>query len=122
MTTIIDARTARAQRHPEKQKREDTPVLRKPDWIRVRAPAGGVFAETRKLVKDNNLVTVCEEAGCPNIGECWSQKHATFMIMGDTCTRACSFCNVKTACRPRWTPTSRAASLKPPPPWASSMW
>jgi len=96
MTTIIDARTARALRHPEKQKRPDTPVLRKPDWIRVRAPAGGVFAETRNVVKENNLVTVCEEAGCPNIGECWSQKHATFMIMGDTCTRACSFCNVKT--------------------------
>ena len=96
MTTLIDAKAARAARHPEKQKREDTPVLRKPDWIRVRAPAGGVFSETKKVVKDNNLVTVCEEAGCPNIGECWSQKHATFMIMGDTCTRACSFCNVKT--------------------------
>ena len=96
MTTLIDARAARAARHPEKQKREDTPVLRKPDWIRVKAPAGGVFSETRKVVKDNNLVTVCEEAGCPNIGECWSQKHATFMILGETCTRACSFCNVKT--------------------------
>lgn len=96
MTTLIDARAERAARHPEKQKREDSPVLRKPDWIRVRAPAGGVFAETKRTVKDNNLVTVCEEAGCPNIGECWSQKHATFMIMGDTCTRACSFCNVKT--------------------------
>jgi lipoic acid synthetase len=69
-----------------------------------------VFAETRKTVKDNNLVTVCEEAGCPNIGECWSQKHATFMIMGDTCTRACSFCNVKTGLPARSTPTSRAAS------------
>ncbi|GGE36191.1 lipoyl synthase [Marinicauda pacifica] len=96
MTTLIDARNARAARHPEKQKREDTPVLRKPDWIRVKAPAGGVFSETRNVVKENNLVTVCEEAGCPNIGECWSQKHATFMILGDTCTRACSFCNVKT--------------------------
>lgn len=96
MTTLIDARQQRAQRHPEKQKRPDTPVLRKPDWIRVKAPGGGVFAETRAVVKENNLVTVCEEAGCPNIGECWSQKHATFMIMGDTCTRACSFCNVKT--------------------------
>ncbi len=96
MTTLIDNREQRALRHPEKQKRPDTPVLRKPDWIRVKAPAGGVFAETRSVVKDNNLVTVCEEAGCPNIGECWSQKHATFMIMGDTCTRACSFCNVKT--------------------------
>jgi lipoic acid synthetase len=87
---------ARAARHPEKQKRPDTPVLRKPDWIRVKAPTGGVFSETRNVVKENNLVTVCEEAGCPNIGECWSQKHATFMIMGETCTRACSFCNVKT--------------------------
>jgi len=90
------AQAARAARHPEKQKRPDTPVLRKPDWIRVKAPSGGVFSETRSVVKDNNLVTVCEEAGCPNIGECWSQKHATFMIMGETCTRACSFCNVKT--------------------------
>ena len=96
MTTLIDAKTARAARHPEKQKRPDTPVVRKPDWIRVKAPAGGVFAETRNVVKENNLVTVCEEAGCPNIGECWSQKHATFMILGDTCTRACSFCNIKT--------------------------
>ncbi|MEO1038152.1 MAG: lipoyl synthase [Pseudomonadota bacterium] len=102
MATLIDKKSAanaaeaRAARHPEKQKRPDTEVLRKPDWIRVRAPAGGVFAETRNVVKENNLVTVCEEAGCPNIGECWAQKHATFMIMGDTCTRACSFCNVKT--------------------------
>ncbi|WP_026353981.1 lipoyl synthase [Woodsholea maritima] len=96
MTTLFDARQARAARHPEKQKRPDTPVVRKPDWIRVKAPAGGVFAETKSLVKEKGLVTVCEEAGCPNIGECWSQKHATFMILGDTCTRACSFCNVKT--------------------------
>lgn len=97
MTTLFDTRQQqRAERHPEKQKRPDTPVLRKPEWIRVKAPAGGVFSETRKVVRENNLVTVCEEAGCPNIGECWAQKHATFMIMGDTCTRACSFCNVKT--------------------------
>ena len=100
MVNLITSRSAaldaRAARHPEKQKRPDTPVLRKPDWIRVKAPAGGVFSETRNVVKENNLVTVCEEAGCPNIGECWSQKHATFMIMGETCTRACSFCNVKT--------------------------
>ncbi len=96
MTTLIDAKAARAARHPEKQKRPDTPVQKKPDWIRVKAPGGGVFAETKKIVKENRLVTVCEEAGCPNIGECWAQKHATFMIMGDTCTRACSFCNVKT--------------------------
>ncbi|MBI1233241.1 MAG: lipoyl synthase [Alphaproteobacteria bacterium] len=100
MATLIDnlseAAKARAARHPEKQKRPDSPIQRKPDWIRVRAPMGEVFSETKKLVKENGLVTVCEEAGCPNIGECWSQKHATFMILGDTCTRACSFCNVKT--------------------------
>lgn len=99
MATLIDtvsAADARAARHPEKQKRPDSPVLRKPDWIRVRAPVGETYSETRKIVKDNGLVTVCEEAGCPNIGECWAQKHATFMILGDTCTRACAFCNVKT--------------------------
>lgn len=83
-------------RHPEKANRPDTPVLRKPDWIRVRAPGSPVYAETKQILRENNLVTVCEEAGCPNIGECWSKKHATMMIMGDTCTRACSFCNVKT--------------------------
>ncbi len=71
-------------------------MLRKPEWIRVKAPGSAVYHETRKLVQDNKLVTVCEEAGCPNIGECWSKKHATFMVMGDTCTRACAFCNVKT--------------------------
>jgi lipoic acid synthetase len=71
-------------------------VLRKPDWIRVRAPGSPVFRETTSIVREHKLVTVCEEAGCPNIGECWSKKHATFMIMGDTCTRACAFCNVRT--------------------------
>jgi lipoic acid synthetase len=71
-------------------------VLRKPEWIRVRAPGSPVYAETKQIVRENGLVTVCEEAGCPNIGECWTKKHATMMIMGDTCTRACSFCNVKT--------------------------
>jgi len=97
MANLIDtlAETPRP-RHPEKQHRPDNPVLRKPDWIRVKAPVGGDYAETRNIVKDNNLITVCEEAGCPNIGECWTQKHATFMILGDTCTRACAFCNVKT--------------------------
>ncbi len=95
-TASSNATEARAARHPEKQKRADTPVLRKPDWIRVRAPLGKVFAETQKIVTEGELVTVCQEAGCPNIGECWEQKHATFMILGDTCTRACSFCNVKT--------------------------
>lgn len=89
-----DAR--QAFRHPEKRKREETPLLRKPDWIRVKAPTSPVYAETRALMRDNKLATVCEEAACPNIGECWSQRHATMMIMGETCTRACSFCNVKT--------------------------
>ena len=83
-------------RHPEKAHRPDNPVLRKPDWIRVKAPGSPKWAETNRIVKENGLVTVCEEAGCPNIGECWEKKHATFMIMGDTCTRACAFCNVKT--------------------------
>jgi lipoyl synthase len=83
-------------RHPEKAHRPDAPIQRKPDWIRVKAPGSKLWAETHKIVKDNKLVTVCEEAGCPNIGECWEKKHATFMIMGDTCTRACAFCNVKT--------------------------
>jgi lipoic acid synthetase len=69
---------------------------RKPDWIRVRAPVGNAFSETRRLMRDLNLNTVCEEAACPNIGECWTKKHATVMILGDTCTRACAFCNVKT--------------------------
>ncbi|GJL97449.1 MAG: lipoyl synthase [Hyphobacterium sp.] len=97
MATLIDSLSGdQKPRHPEKEHRPDNPVLRKPDWIRVRAPVGGDYAETRSIVKDNNLVTVCEEAGCPNIGECWTQKHATFMILGDTCTRACAFCNVKT--------------------------
>jgi len=83
-------------RHPEKAHRPDQPILRKPDWIRVKAPGSPQWAETNRIVKENNLVTVCEEAGCPNMGECWEKKHATFMIMGDTCTRACAFCNVRT--------------------------
>ena len=86
----------RRPRHPEKLGRPDNPIQRKPDWIRVRAPGSGVFEETRALMRENGLVTVCEEAACPNIGECWSQRHATMMILGDTCTRACSFCNVRT--------------------------
>lgn len=98
MTTVFDQNTKdlRALRHPEKRERPINPVPRKPDWIRVKAPGSKAYAETKAIVKENGLVTVCEEAGCPNIGECWSKKHATFMIMGDTCTRACSFCNVKT--------------------------
>ncbi|MFT0891684.1 lipoyl synthase [Pseudochelatococcus sp. G4_1912] len=83
-------------RHPEKAHRPDQPMARKPDWIRVKAPGSPKWAETNRIVRENKLVTVCEEAGCPNIGECWEKKHATFMIMGDTCTRACAFCNVKT--------------------------
>ncbi|MAS41998.1 MAG: lipoyl synthase [Rhodobacteraceae bacterium] len=86
----------RAQRHPEKQKRADAPILRKPKWIRVKAPGGEGYERTRKIMKENGLVTVCEEAGCPNVGECWSQGHATMMIMGDICTRGCTFCNVAT--------------------------
>src|SRR3954454_7197525 len=83
-------------RHPEKAHRPDQPVERKPAWIRVKAPGSPQWAATNRIVRENKLVTVCEEAGCPNIGECWEKKHATFMIMGDTCTRACAFCNVKT--------------------------
>jgi lipoyl synthase len=84
-------------RHPEKAHRPDQPVqARKPDWIRVKAPGSKAWSETQKIVREHGLVTVCEEAGCPNIGECWEKRHATFMIMGDTCTRACAFCNVRT--------------------------
>jgi lipoic acid synthetase len=98
MVTILDTinRPKPELRHPEKARRPDTPVLRKPDWIRVKAPGSPVYKETQQIVRENGLVTVCEEAGCPNIGECWSKKHATMMIMGDTCTRACAFCNVRT--------------------------
>ncbi|WP_395696532.1 lipoyl synthase [Methylocella sp.] len=85
-----------APRHPEKAHRPDQPTLRKPDWIRVRAPGSPEWAQTNSIVKTHKLVTVCEEAGCPNIGECWAKRHATFMIMGDICTRACAFCNVRT--------------------------
>lgn len=94
MATLIDKKPQ--FRHPEKRNRPDTPLLRKPDWIRVKAPTSKGYAETREIVKSKGLITVCEEAGCPNIGECWDKKHATMMIMGDTCTRACSFCNVIT--------------------------
>ncbi|MDE2391561.1 MAG: lipoyl synthase [Rhodospirillales bacterium] len=83
-------------RHPEKQHRPDNPIARKPDWIRVKAPTHPVYHETRALMREKKLTTVCEEAACPNIGECWSQRHATMMIMGEICTRACSFCNVST--------------------------
>ncbi len=96
MVTVLDTTQGKQPRHPEKAHRPDSDVLRKPDWIRVRAGGSPVYEQTRKIVKENGLVTVCEEAGCPNIGECWSKKHATMMIMGDTCTRACAFCNVRT--------------------------
>ena len=96
MTLVIDKTAGRAHRHPEKQARADTPVLRKPSWLRVRAPGSAAYNETRRIVKEHGLVTVCEEAACPNIGECWSVSHATMMIMGETCTRACAFCNVST--------------------------
>ncbi|MFN7054731.1 lipoyl synthase [Hyphomonas sp.] len=97
MANLIDTRSGpQRPRHPEKQGRPDTPFLRKPDWIRVKAPTSSGYAATREIVKSNGLVTVCEEAGCPNIGECWDKKHATMMILGDVCTRACSFCNVAT--------------------------
>ena len=80
----------------ENLKSDARPQPRKPDWIRVKAPVSKDYAETRKLMRRLNLNTVCEEAACPNIGECWANKHATVMILGDTCTRACAFCNVKT--------------------------
>ena len=93
MTVVIDKNQLR---HPEKAHRPDTPTLRKPEWIRVKAPVSKEYAVTKSIVREHNLKTVCEEAGCPNIGECWTHRHATMMIMGDTCTRACAFCNVKT--------------------------
>lgn len=98
MVVVLDksASAAERPRHPEKAHRPDSPMLRKPDWIRVKAPGSPGFVETSRIVRSHGLHTVCEEAGCPNIGECWEKKHATFMIMGDTCTRACAFCNVKT--------------------------
>ena len=104
MTVLLDllnddprkSKSADAPRHPEKVNRPDTPLQSKPAWIRVKAPGSSEWAETRRIVREHKLVTVCEEASCPNIGECWTRKHATFMIMGDTCTRACAFCNVRT--------------------------
>ena len=85
-----------AERHPEKAHRPDTERLRKPDWIRVKAPTSDGYRKTRDILRDHKLVTVCEEAGCPNVGECWAQGHATMMIMGEICTRGCTFCNVAT--------------------------
>ena len=94
--TLDKPAVSRAERHPEKAHRPDNPIRRKPEWIRVRAPNSPEYAETRRLMRQYGLSTVCEEAACPNIGECWKHKHATFMIMGDVCTRACAFCNVAT--------------------------
>lgn len=94
MVTLFDIRNR--PRHPEKANRPDSPELPRPDWIRVRLSSGPGLAETLSVVRQHNLKTVCEEAACPNLGECWSKKHATMMIMGDTCTRACGFCNVRT--------------------------
>lgn len=98
MVTLLDTVNddRKRLRHPEKANRPDTALLKKPDWIRVKAPTSRGYGETRDIVRSNKLVTVCEEAGCPNIGECWDKKHATFMIMGEICTRACAFCNVST--------------------------
>ena len=100
MATLIDTnkniRPTEKLRHPEKANNPETEVLRKPKWIRVKAPTSKGYAATRKIVKDKGLVTVCEEAACPNIGECWEKSHATFMILGEICTRACAFCNITT--------------------------
>ncbi len=98
MTVVIDQndKDRRALRHPEKARNPESPVLRKPEWIRVKAPMGKAYSQTETIVREHSLHTVCEEAGCPNIGECWTHRHATMMILGDTCTRACAFCNVTT--------------------------
>lgn len=98
MATVYDstAKPENRPRHPEKAGNPDSVLLRKPKWIRVKAPGSAIYRQTRAIVKDNNLPTVCEEAACPNIGECWDKRHATMMIMGEICTRACAFCNVAT--------------------------
>ncbi|WP_400767771.1 lipoyl synthase [Methylosinus sporium] len=103
MTVLLDLlnddprkRDAAALRHPEKAHRPDTPLARKPDWIRVKAPGSAAWRETGAILRGGGLSTVCQEASCPNIGECWEQKHATFLVMGSVCTRACAFCNVAT--------------------------
>jgi lipoyl synthase len=96
MVTILDTVAKPRERHPEKAHRPDQVQAKKPDWIRVKAPTSKGYHDTQAIVREHKLVTVCEEAGCPNIGECWDKKHATFMIMGEICTRACAFCNVAT--------------------------
>src|SRR6266699_2668673 len=95
MTIVIDT-ADKGLRHPEKAHRPDHEIQLKPDWIRVKAPVSREYAATKEIVREHKLHTVCEEAACPNIGECWTHRHATMMILGDTCTRACAFCNVKT--------------------------
>ena len=96
MAVVLDTLKGVRPRHPEKVKRPDSFAPAKPDWLRVKAPGPGAFAETSKIVREHGLHTVCVEASCPNIGECWAVRHATFLILGDVCTRACAFCNVKT--------------------------
>jgi lipoic acid synthetase len=100
MVTVVDNLREARRRHPEKARLPDTPVLPKPPWIRVKAPGARASDFTRAVLRTHRLHTVCEEAACPNIGECWEKRHATLMIMGDTCTRACAFCNVITG-KPR---------------------
>ena len=95
-------------RHPEKIGRKDNPIPRKPPWIRVKAPVSPAYGETRKIVRDLGLATVCEEAACPNIGECWARRHATMMVLGSVCTRACAFCNVATGIPDRVDPNEPA--------------
>ena len=102
-TAIVPDRSKKL-RHPEKAHRADSPVRRKPEWIRVKAPISAAYNATRQIVREHGLVTVCEEAGCPNIGDCWAKKHATFMILGSVCTRACAFCNVETGMPDRLDP------------------
>ena len=109
MAVVLDLINNPRPRHPEKAHKPDSAEQpKKPDWIRVKAPVSKGYAETHALMRANNLHTVCEEAGCPNIGECWDKRHATFMIMGDTCTRACAFCNVKTGLPEALDPTEPA--------------
>ncbi len=108
MVTVLDSTPRTQHRHPEKRERPESPILRKPEWLRVRAPGSRGYLETRAIVKDHKLTTVCEEAACPNIGECWSVRHATMMVMGDTCTRACAFCNVATGLPQPLDPTEPA--------------
>ena len=93
---LIDSKRRQQVRHPEKAGKARNPIKRKPNWIRVKAPNSSAYHETRSIMQELKLTTVCEEAACPNIGECWSKKHATMMILGSICTRACSFCNVAT--------------------------